>query len=271
MEKAKLDCILLSKLNYALCVNRVPVLRALTLRSTADAVLRNLTLTVSSSPEFLLEAKLHIDSLMPGGTLDASALKLSPSPSFLFSLTESVEGIVRFTLTDEAGEVLCALERPLTLLTRDEWPGSAAAPELLAAFVTPNHPVVADICRKASALLQNWTGSPSFSGYQSGSPNAVRLQLAAVFSAIRAQRIAYCAPPSSFEETGQRIRLCDTILTSGFATCLDFALLAASCLEFAGLHPLVTVFRGHAALGVWLTEDSFAQSVQDDEIGRAHV
>ena len=264
MEKAKLDCILLSKLNYALCANGVPVLRALTVRSCADTTLRDLTLTVTSSPEFLLEAKLHIDSLEPGGVLDASALKLSPSPSFLFSLTEAVEGLVRFALTDAAGELIAVLDRPLMLLTRDEWPGSAAAPELLAAFVTPNHPVVADICRRASVLLQNWTGSPAFTGYQSGSSNTVRLQLAAVFSAIRAQRIAYCTPPASFEETGQRIRLCDTILSTGFATCLDFSLLAASCLEFAGLHPLITVFRGHAALGVWLTDDSFAQSVQDD-------
>ncbi|MEA4824492.1 MAG: DUF3320 domain-containing protein [Clostridiaceae bacterium] len=265
MENAILSCVLLSTLNYALYANRVPVIRALTIRNDSEETLRDLELRVTSDPVFSVPASYHIDSVAPHAVYDAQGFALSPLPEFLFSLTERTEATLHFSLVDAEEQTLATLDRPITLLARDEWSGSAATPEMLAAFVTPNHPAVAELVRSASALLASWTGSSAFTGYQSGSPAAARTQVAAIFSAIRAQRIAYCAPPASFEDSGQRIRLCDTILSSRFATCLDFTLLAASCLEFAGLRPLIVVFRGHACLGAWLDEESFSEAVQDDE------
>ncbi|MDY3071273.1 MAG: DUF3320 domain-containing protein [Eubacteriales bacterium] len=264
MENAILSCVLLSALNYALYANHVPVIRSLTVRNDSEETLRDLTLRVTAEPAFAAPAVLHIDSVAPHASFDARDFALIPSPEFLFTLTERTEAVVHLALSGADGRPLCALDRPITLLARDEWSGSAASPEMLAAFVTPNHPAVAELVRHASTILAAWTGSPSFTGYQSGSPDAVRTQAAAIFSAIRARRIAYCAPPASFEEYGQRVRLCDTVLSSRFATCLDFALLAASCLEFAGLRPLLVVYRGHATFGIWLEEESFTEAVQDD-------
>jgi hypothetical protein len=47
-------------------------------------------------------------------------------------------------------------------------------------------------------------------------------------------------------------------------TCLDLALTYASCLEQAGLHPVLVLTEGHALVGVWLTETDFSTVVVDD-------
>ena len=48
------------------------------------------------------------------------------------------------------------------------------------------------------------------------------------------------------------------------ATCLDLALLFASCFEQAGLRPVVLFKEGHAWVGVWLTESNFPVALIDD-------
>src|SRR5690606_37922334 len=65
-------------------------------------------------------------------------------------------------------------------------------------------------------------------------------------------------------DRGQRIRLPEQVLETRMATCIDVALLAASCLEQAGLHPLLVVIDGHAFTGVWLIEDTFPIPATDD-------
>ena len=68
----------------------------------------------------------------------------------------------------------------------------------------------------------------------------------------------------SFEETGQKVRSPSRIGDNRLATCLDLALLFASCLEQAGLHPLIILQKGHALAGVWLTATDFSSAVIDD-------
>lgn len=63
--------------------------------------------------------------------------------------------------------------------------------------------------------------------------------MAAVYTAITEQQIIYSTIPASFEEYGQRIRLTDSVLAQKLGTCLDMALLYASCLEAIGLNALL--------------------------------
>ncbi|MDD2458907.1 MAG: DUF3320 domain-containing protein, partial [Eubacteriales bacterium] len=78
------------------------------------------------------------------------------------------------------------------------------------------------------------------------------------------QNIIYSVPPASFEEAGQRIRLCHTVLEQHLGTCLDLTLLYAACLEAIGLHPLLVLFQGHALAGLWLEDMTFPETIQDD-------
>jgi hypothetical protein len=67
----------------------------------------------------------------------------------------------------------------------------------------------------------------------------------------------------SFERQGQMIRAPADILTRRVGTCLDLALLFASCLEQAGL-TIVVLLEGHALVGFWLTDQDFSTPVVDD-------
>ena len=142
--------------------------------------------------------------------------------------------------------------------------GTAFYPELLSAFVTPNHPEVAKITARAAQLLGGWSGDPSLNAYQTQNPNRVLMQAAAVYGALQEQNIVYSVPPASFERVGQRVRLCDAIIQQKLGTCLDLTLFYAACLEAIGLHPILLLQQGHIFAGVWLEDFSFSESVEND-------
>jgi hypothetical protein len=63
---------------------------------------------------------------------------------------------------------------------------------------------------------------------------------------------------------GQKIRTPDRIMDARVATCLDLAMLFSSCLEQAGLRPVILMKDGHAWVGVWLHQACFADPLTDD-------
>ncbi|MCM1565779.1 MAG: DUF4011 domain-containing protein, partial [Dehalobacter sp.] len=56
----------------------------------------------------------------------------------------------------------------------------------------------------------------------------------------------------------------DIIQEFHLATCLDLTVLFAACAEAVGLNPLIIFIKGHAFPGLWLVEESFSESLQDD-------
>ena len=130
---------------------------------------------------------------------------------YLSALTE--KDICQLTISiKQADETLVSDTMKLTALAFDQWPGVLVNPELLASFVMPNHPVVNSMIQLASQYLDKWTKDPSLAGYQYGDPNRVKNMAAAAYAAIQQKNITYAEPPSSFESSGQRIRLADAVL-----------------------------------------------------------
>ncbi|WP_028609850.1 DUF3320 domain-containing protein [Paenibacillus harenae] len=249
--------------NYAMQQNHVPVVKNIALTHSAEEELREVIVTLSAEPEFAYGWTKKIDVLPAGQTVDLGAIPLRLSTDYLGGLTERVSGLL--TLTVQHNETVLLEEREsVTVLAFDEWSGLAVLPEMAAAFVTPNHPQVLQLVREAADLLGKWSGSPTFSAYQSKDPNRVRLQAAAIYSVIQSKAITYCVAAPSFEQIGQRVRLPDTIFTHRMGNCFDLSLLYAACLEAVGLHPLLVFTEGHAFAGVWLVEETFSESVQDD-------
>ncbi|MFB9324397.1 DUF3320 domain-containing protein [Paenibacillus aurantiacus] len=249
--------------NYAMQQNHVPVVRQIVLANRTEADLRNLTVTITAEPAFAYEWSKSVDVLPAGQAIDLGIVNLQMSAQFLAELTERITGTL--TITVRSDNQLVHEERgTITILAFDEWSGLAVLPEMTAAFVTPNHQHIASIVREAADILAKWTGSPSFTAYQSKSANQARIQAAAIYAALHNRKIAYCVAPPSFEQIGQRVRLPETIVAHRMGNCLDLSLLYAACLEAVGLHPLLVFTTGHAFTGVWLVEETFAESVQDD-------
>ncbi|MDH5299214.1 MAG: DUF4011 domain-containing protein, partial [Desulfobulbaceae bacterium] len=249
--------------NYAMQQNDVPVIKALRVSNGTDSVVCDLVVCVTTEPSFATLWESRVAAINPGETFNFGIVDLPLSHDYLAGLTERVAGsIIVKVLQDDVA--LSTSPQMIEVLAYDEWNGLHAIPEILAAFVTPNHPVVESVLSDAASVLGNWTGNSAISGYQSRDPQRVALTSAAVYAALQQRNIRYINPPASFEESGQKIRLPDRILESRLATCLDLAVLAASCLEQAGLHPLVVITAGHAFVGVWLEDETFADVVTDD-------
>lgn len=258
-----LDVQLTPVVNYAQQQNGLPLARRVAVSNDGDADLEDLEVRLFAAEDFVEPAKFGISRLPAGETAEIGDLKVALRAERLAQLTERV-------VTTLAAEVwqgekrLASAVKEVTFLAFDEWQGSGYYPELLAAFVTPNHPEIARLMKRASKLLEEWTGSPSFDAYQTQNPNRVLRQAAALYGAIQELNVVYAVPPASFEAAGQRVRLCDAVTGTCLGTCLDLTLLYAACLEAAGLYPLLLLKNDHIFAGVWLEEMTFQDAVKDD-------
>jgi hypothetical protein len=259
----EIDFIYTPVVNFAIQQNRIPVVRKFTVRNTGNDDLTDITVQIKSEPEFVLAWTQKIDQISSGHQMEIIAKDFYISAKFLSELSEKIAGLLSVSLFSN-GNLLIEEHYPIEVLAYDYWNGTGTLPEILSAFVTPNHPEISGIIYKASAFLKQWTGNPSFDGYQSKNLDRVKKQMAALYEAISSLEIVYCNPPASFENTGQRIRTCDTVFSQKLATCLDMAVLYAGCLEAVGLNPLLIVIKEHAFAGAWLVDDTFPDSINDD-------
>ena len=250
-------------INFAMQQNHVPVIRKISLKNSSDIDLENISFEIQSDPDFAVVWTHMIDFIKKDESFELSPIQLNISSKYLAELTERIAG--SFTMAIKTGgEIIYKENYKVDLLAYDQWNGISILPELLSTFITPNHPQIPTILKRASVILGQWTGDPSFNAYQARNPDRVRKQMAAIYESIAELQIVYCSVPASFEETGQRIRMCDTVLSTQMGNCLDLSLLYASCLEAVGINPLIMIVKGHAFAGAWLIDESFADAVNDD-------
>lgn len=248
-------------INYAMVHNRIATCLRFALTNHDGQAWNDLYISLTG--EELQTCELRADSVPAGQTVSFETLKIQPEANRLLTLSEGIHS--DFLLTIRIGEETAYEQRfPIYLMAFDQWTGLDILPELLASFVTPNHPLLSRVAVNASRFLEQWTGSSALDEYQTQNPNRVRQQVAALYEALRAESLVYATIPAGFEQYGQRVRLVDKVLNEKLATCLDLTLLFASCLESVGIHPLLVVMNGHAFVGAWLTSDMYAKSIGED-------
>ncbi len=248
---------------YAAIQNAIPVLRSLVVTNLGQAPVSGLTVTIACSPRFAAGVSLPFDILAPGESRKVGPLDLQADHGYLSRLDETELAVIEAVARAD-GAIVGQAGREIAVLAYDQWPGTRALPELLAAFCMPNSPVVDHVIAGASALLRAGDGAGAMNGYQSKNREQVWKQISAIYSSLLAEELHYANPPASFGTDGQKIRTPERILATRLATCLDTAMLFASCFEQAGLHPVLLFKDGHAWVGVWLVETCFATAVVDD-------
>lgn len=250
-------------LGYASIQNSVPIVRALRVTNRSSEHIEELEVLVSCNPGFAQGAKLRFARLAAGESRRISPLDLLPDHGYLAVLPEAVTAAV--TVIAQTGEIeLARVSQSIEILAYDQWAGARAMPELLACFSMPNNPAVDILIGKASKLLREQNRDLSMNGYQSKSRDVVWKQISAIYSTLAAENLQYAEPPASFGVDGQKIRTPDRVLEGRVATCLDLAMLFSSCLEQAGLRPVVLIKDGHAWIGVWLHQACFPDPLTDD-------
>lgn len=248
--------------NYAMARNNCRLLLACVIANDSDAPWHNVEIAIDG--EALGRSFITIDTLAPGARADATKdVSIDIDAAKMGGISESIDSTFTLAVSID-GERAFEKEYPLALMPFDQWLGLGIRPDLTAAFVTPNHPILSRVAVAASKILEKWTGSGMLDEYQSQDPNRARQQVAAIYEALRAEGLIYATPPASFERTGQRIRLVDKVLNEKLGTCIDLTLLMASCLEAIGINPIIIFTKGHCFAGAWLVRDTCGKPVNDD-------
>ena len=253
------------RLCFAMQQNGVAPVQLVRVHNDGVEEVRDLQVSLALTPDLGGPWVARIAAIPAGGTYNLDQPELEPSAAALANVEERVRGAICAEVT-QSGVLQTRVELPIEVLAYNEWPGAGSLPALLAAFVLPNHPVVATILRAASDRLAVATGNGALDGYQSASRERVRAIAQSIYEALQSFGIAYVHPPASFEQQGQKVRTPEQVLGERLGTCLDLALLYAACLEQAGLHPLVVLVDGHAASGVWLEAETFAEPTPADPL-----
>ncbi|AMP38245.1 DUF3320 domain-containing protein [Ralstonia solanacearum] len=250
-------------IGYAAIQNNVPVIREIVVTNEGKTTLTDVELAVKCVPAFAESARFRFEALAAGESRRLAPVDLGPDHQYFSRLDESERASIAASLRVQGNE-LVTTTHSIDVLAYDQWAGTRSLPELLAAFCMPNSRVVDKLIARASGLLRQTSADLSMDGYQSKNREKVWKQVSAIYSTVVAEDIQYSNPPASFGNDGQKIRTPERILDGRLATCLDLAMLFASCLEQAGLHPVVLFKEGHAWVGVWLIETSFPTALVDD-------
>lgn len=253
-----------STLSYVTYLNKTPIITMLSLMNDEKERKEGISLRIT------WDNKIVEDWTEEGIELDAGeSLKfnferkpLKVVATELASMTEGYD--MSFLVEVTVGsEKVYEKYFPIHVLAYDQWLGSNYHPALIAAFVTPNHPVIRQLVQSAGQILTGW--NLAFTGYQTQDKNDVRAQMKALYLAIQREAIAYVSAMPSFEKSGQRIRLAEDVLANRMGNCIELSALYAACLEYVGLNPLIILLEGHAFVGCWLEDQSFQSSIDDDE------
>lgn len=134
----------------------------------------------------------------------------------------------------------------------------------LLAWMTPDSDGVLAVRRNAISWLENNFGRdygklPGYQysyGFGQGQEAYVTFyQVAAIQSAISAMGVRYNMGPYSFDAT-QRVLMPDAVLNSKSGICIETAVLMASVLQSANMHPFLILTPGHAQVAVETWENS---------------
>ena len=251
----------LEEVNYALVQSKMDICNWCIIENNSEVDMENLQLEISGeyvekylSMPFRLDAKQRIR---------IQDIKLQVNTDKLLSLTEKVTSILTLKIKEKEKTVKEQVF-PISFMAYNQWHGVECYPQLLASFITPNHPCIASIIKRASEHLNHLSGSSDFTGYMYGNTDEVRMQIEAVYRALQEEKLSYILEMPSYEEKGQRIRFSNEVIASKLGNCMDLTLLFAACLEYISIHTLLILEQGHIYLGAWLTPDSHLRSVDDD-------
>lgn len=247
-------------INFCMCHNKVRTITTCEIENNTEESWKSVRLCIEG--EMICHAEVLFDEVPAKTSLKVKDIDIRPELQQLMNLTEAMDAGFEVSIT-VGDDVVLHQSHSIRLMAYDQWTGLGIKPELIASFVTPNSPSINRVILNAAKFMEQMTGNNAMDGYQSGDRNRVRMQVAAIYEALRSEGIAYVSAPASYG-MGQRIRLTEKVLNEKLGNCLDTTLLVASVLEAADIHPIIIFINGHAFVGAWLIDHCYQQVVGED-------
>ncbi len=246
--------------SYADYYYKKPLFSSLLVKNAGGDSLRDVSVSLSDSEGLLVARETVIEEIPYDSSVEISTEELL-SPLFLSRLSEEKTVEVRVALSMDKTLLLEETVR-LTALPFTYTEGTSGNPEHLAGFVRPRLADCQTILREAEAQMKKWDKEAvTVSGYAGTTKNSVRLFAAAVYVAVKRYRLTrravHTSQPFSAGESTKP-------LSGEPMSPVEVSLFVASCLEAAGLSPLVVLTPTSALCGVWLYDTCFVDTVTDD-------
>ncbi len=251
-------------LNISLHLNDIKPVQSLSIENTSESNSAQLNIKITADLPCIEPFNYNVPFVPAKNQVKIPLENLKINRDFLNKLSETER--TDFTIEIIENEAVIIKETiAVNVHPLEYFGGFQILPELIAAYITPNHPYIYHIKRKAVEILEKQGLRTAFEGYQSNDPERVLQIMSAIYSAIQSEEIVYSSLPPGYEETGQRLRLLNTIQQEKFGNCIDISLLFAACLEAVDLNPILIIVRGHAFVSCWLQDDKFPEAINDDK------
>ncbi|MCA8962408.1 MAG: CHAT domain-containing protein [Planctomycetes bacterium] len=259
------------RMNYSVLHNNGDMFESFDLRLFETGRLRGIEVEVKlhvGSHVFPYRATFDRDSSMPPSI--KSDVRVPLTWEFVRTLDESIRTSLYVRVAHE-GTVLREETHTVTLDPVEEWLDNERNGVWLPSFVLPRDPAIGRVIEHAQRYLCALVDDvhAGFDGYQSVDPSAddpaelVDLQVRAIWSALLLDlQLAYINPPPAYSTSAQRLRKPSQVIDGRRGTCIDLAILLASCLEYVEIYPVVFLLKGHAFPGYWRSEESYERFVE---------
>ncbi|MFZ4433514.1 MAG: DUF4011 domain-containing protein [Microthrixaceae bacterium] len=211
---------------------------------TDEQLVLTCRLESAAGPGFVTPVAREFPLPAKGVPIELSSFSPIPNRGTLALLDERIQGAL--VLEARWADTLVGQTRiDVEFLAHNQWMFLPAYYDTLAAFVMPNTSALDSVLVRARKILLEETGSSSTQGYQSGPERADEIA-AAIYRSLQEEQLTYSNPPAAFEGYGQKVRTPEDVMTERTATCLDSAVLYASCLLRVGIDAHVVLVTGHA-------------------------
>ncbi len=259
------NCELEEALNYSVLHNsRGGLFKTFTITKIREGAMDPLEITVKLDTGLDRPAECHFFADLPDEADRqqdlAASVSLPLGSQLLRQRGETLLATVEIAILCGKTQVFHRM-RSIKLLPCDEWRDDASGRHFLPSFIFPRDPAVRDILSASQPFLRALCDQPQagFDGYQCGfsanADDAVALQTRAIWAALQhSMRLDYVNPPPAYTNASQRLRTPEEILRARRGTCIELALLLASCWEHVGIFPLIFLTSGHAFCGYWTSE-----------------
>ncbi|MEZ5966577.1 MAG: DUF3320 domain-containing protein [Planctomycetota bacterium] len=250
-------------LHHSLHAMGVPPVKRVSVCNGTEGDLRGLLVEVTLGTAGRRAWQRRLERLPAGATHNFDVVELELDGDALRDQRERITTMLTARVV-QGDAVLAEHEAAVEVLPLRVWPGLRTLPELLAAFVLPDDPAVADVLVRAVMHLRTTTGSGALDGYRARDPARSAAIARAVFDAVRDLSIVETPPTDDFVGNGQQVCSPGELVKLRRASCLELGLFYAGAIEQAGLRPLIVLANGRAFAGVWLGEDGFAEAALED-------
>ncbi|QDT90468.1 hypothetical protein [Gimesia algae] len=266
-------------LNYSLIHNNRNLFKNFTFRKLCKGCLQDICIHVQFSTggdSFPCRLSLDLDQPL---TEISSQIRLPLSTELVRSVDENQPASLYVDVT-HGGKILYRNTHRVMLMPTDQWRDDDQDRHWLPSFVLPRDPAVVQIIDLAQRYLSCLADNPvvGFDGYQCSDFSSedmwegVDLQVQAIWAALTLDHsIYYINPPPTYRESSQRLRTPSQILSGKRGTCIDLALLMASCLEYIEVYPVLFLLEGHAFPGYWRSDEAYTQFSQLKLLEIGHI